>query len=294
MATVRMSKTLIDQILNNFKNQCATAYANNSGAGDFVQEVNRSLHSPDFYALIDKHQEYQEMVEAFRTKNNEQNAHYYERNTEQSRFPFTLCKSVFFVVNANRPDMENRTQLDTWSMETYDTGSLEERTTNKAENFVQGDRLIELEVTNPMEALDEYDTSVKGMPFYKAPRDDRPWNLHDDFRHQTVQAKNPIVISETSDIQRLETVAGGTFKIKQAVEDMENYLKQLTTLKQFVDNWSGGSELVPDEYLQRLNKKVVRNKATLDIPTLADDLKADINTAIFENKLLGEDDKSTA
>ena len=73
MATVRMSKTLIDQILNNFKNQCATAYANNSGAGDFVQEVNRSLHSPDFYALIDKHQEYQEMVEAFRTKNNEQN-----------------------------------------------------------------------------------------------------------------------------------------------------------------------------------------------------------------------------
>ena len=56
MVTVRMSKTLIDQILNNFKNQCATAYANNSGAGDFVQEVNRSLHSPDFYALIDKHQ----------------------------------------------------------------------------------------------------------------------------------------------------------------------------------------------------------------------------------------------
>jgi hypothetical protein len=129
------------------------------------------------------------------------------------------------------------------------------------------------------------------MPFYKAPREDRPWSLHDDFRHQQVKATNPIVISEASDIQRLETVAGGTFKIKQAVEDMENYLKQLTTLKQFVDNWSGGSELVPDEYLQRLNKKVVRNKPTLDIPTLADDLKTDINTAIFENKLLGEDDQ---
>ena len=43
--------------------------------------------------------------------------------------------------------------------------------------------------------------------FYKAPREDRPWNLHDDFRHQTVKAKNPIVISEASDIQRLETVA---------------------------------------------------------------------------------------
>ena len=159
-------------------------------------------------------------------------------------------------------------------METYDNSSEQDRTTNEAQNFVEGDRLIELEVNDPMESVDEYSNSVKGMPFYKAPREDRPWNLHDDFRHQTVKAKNPIVISEASDIQRLETVAGGTFKIKQAVEDMENYLKQLTTLKQFVDNWSGGSELVPDEYLQRLNKKVVRNKPTLNVPTLADDLKS--------------------
>ena len=70
---------------------------------------------------------------------------------------------------------------------------------------------------------------------------------------------------------------------------MENYLKQLTTLKQFVDNWSGGSELVPDEYLQKLNKKVVRTKAAeIKVPVISEDLKSDVNAAILENKLIGE------
>ena len=46
MATVRMSKTLIDQILKNFREQCATAYADSTGVGDFVSDVHRSLHQP--------------------------------------------------------------------------------------------------------------------------------------------------------------------------------------------------------------------------------------------------------
>ena len=257
MATVRMSKTLIDEILKNFKAQCATAYGDTTGVGDFVSDVHRSLHDDTFYTIIEEYQKYQTLVDDYIQQKGEGKASYYDRHISSPGFPFNIVDSVWFLVNPARPDLQNRTQIEEWSIETYDSGPLEERTTNEGENFVEGDRLIELEVTDPMEATDDYDNSIKGMPFYKAPREDRPWNLHDDFRHQTVRAKNPIVISEASDIQRLETVAGGTFKIKQAVEDMENYLKQLTTLKQFVDNWSGGSELVPDEYLQRLNKNLL-------------------------------------
>ena len=115
------------------------------------------------------------------------------------------------------------------------------------------------------------------------------YGLHDDFKHRQVGAKWPIIISSALDVENIKTVAAGKFKIKQAVEEMENYLKQLTTLKQFVDNWSGGSELVPDEYLQRLNKKVVRTKAeNIQAPVISNELKSDITTAIFENKLINQ------
>jgi hypothetical protein len=201
---------------------------------------------------------------------------------------------VWFVVNPARPDSQNRTQIENWSMETYDSGSLEDREINEAVNFIEGDQLIELPITSTIEGKNEYDNEFSGLPFHKRPTQERSYGLHDDFKHKEVGAKWPIVISSALDIENIKTVAAGKFKIKQAVEEMENYLKQLTTLKQFIDNWSGGSELVPDEYLQRLNKKVVRTKAeNIQAPVISNELKSDITTAIFENKLIGDNEQST-
>ena len=99
----------------------------------------------------------------------------------------------------------------------------------------------------------------------------------------------PIVISLESDVERIHTVAAGTFKINQAVEDMDNYLSKLKTLKQFIDNWPGAENLVPDEYMQRHAKKAVRTKTAAEqIPDLPDELKSDVNAAILENKLVGD------
>ena len=70
---------------------------------------------------------------------------------------------------------------------------------------------------------------------------------------------------------------------------MDNYLSKLKTLKQFIDNWPGAENLVPDEYMQRHAKKTVRKKTAAEqIPDLPDELKSDVNAAILENKLVGD------
>ena len=289
MATVRMSKTLVDQILENFKKQCATAYADSSGVGDFVNDVHRSLHDDMFFTIIKEHENYKALVDDYRQQKGEDQTSYWDRHINIPGFPFSIVNSVWFVVNPARPDYENRSQLKEWSMETYSNEAEEHREVWEAENFVEGDELISLPITTGMTIINEYDNEFEGLPFHKKPDDSRNYRLHDDFKHKNVSASWPVIISTDSDVEKIRTVAAGTFKIKQAVEDMENYLKQLTTLKQFVDNWSGGSELVPDEYLQKLNKKVVRTKAAeIKVPVISEDLKSDVNAAILENKLIGE------
>tara|TARA_Y100000592_G_scaffold51823_1_gene81952 strand:+ start:189 stop:1061 length:873 start_codon:yes stop_codon:yes gene_type:complete len=289
MATVRMSKTLIDQILKNFAEQCATAYANSTGVGDFVTDVHQSLHDDMFFTIIEEYHKFQVLVGNYIVQKSERNASYYNRHIEAPRFPFTIVNSVPFVVNPARPDSQNRTQIEAWSMETYDAGPVETRDINLPENFVDGDELIELPITSSIEVTNQYSEKINGMPFHKRPNLERSYGLHDDFRHKQTGAKWPIIISASTDVERIKTVASGTFKIKQAVEDMENYLGKLSTLKQFIDNWPGADNLVPDEYMQRHAKKTVRTKTVAEqIPDLPDELKSDVNAAILENKLVGE------
>lgn len=289
MATVRMSKTLIDQILKNFKEQCATAYADSTGVGDFVNDVYQSLHDNTFFTIIKEYQKYQTLINGYISQKGEQNASYYDRHIEAPRFPFNVVNSVCFVVNPTRPITENRTQIEAWSIETYDSGPVETRDINLSENFVDGDEVIELPITSSLEVTNQYSERISGMPFHKRPESHRPYNLHDDFRHKQTAARWPIIISAPTDIERIKTVASGTFKINQAVEDMENYLSKLKTLKQFIDNWPGADNLVPDEYMQRHAKKTVRTKTVAEqIPDLPDELKSDVNAAILENKLVGE------
>lgn len=289
MATVRMSKTLIDQILKNFKEQCATAYADSTGVGDFVTDVHQSLHDDTFYTILEEYQKYQALVDNYIQQKGETKASYYNKHITSPGFPFHTVNSVWFIVNPTRPITENRTQIEAWSMETYDAGPVETRDINLSENFVDGDELIELPITSSVQVKNQYNETASGMPFHKRPYQDREYGLHDDFRHKQTGAKWPIIISSSIDVDRIKSVASGTFKIKQAVEDMENYLGKLSTLKQFVDNWPGAENLVPNEYMQKHAAKTVRAKPVAEqIPELPDELKSDVNAAILENKLVGD------
>jgi len=289
MATVRMSKTLVDQIIKNFKEQCATAYADNNGVGDFVEDVWKSMHVGEFFEMLDVYEQYQKLVEYYIETYDDKNANHWEQTVKRPGFPFSVINSVWFVVNPARPTTENRTHIKEWSIETYTNEALERRLINEAINYVEGDQLIELPVLLPKTFINEYGNEHVGLPFHHASRESGHWGLHDDFRNRVTGATHPIVISLESDVERIRTVAAGTFKVNQAVEDMNNYLSKLKTLKQFIDNWPGAENLVPNEYMQRHAAKTVRAKpAAEQIPDLPDELKSDVNAAILENKLVGD------
>ena len=289
MATVRMSKTLVDQIIKNFKEQCATAYADNNGIGDFVEDVWKSMHVGEFFEIVEEYQKYQKLVEYYIETYGDKNANHWEQHVKRPGFPFSVISSVWFVVNPARPSAENRTHIEQWSIETYNNDALERRLINDAINYVEGDQLINLPVLSSKTFINEYGNEHMGLPFHHPSREEGTYGLHDDFRNRVTGATYPIVISLESDVERIRTVAAGTFKINQAVEDMDNYLSKLKTLKQFIDNWPGAENLVPDEYMQRHAKKTVRAKpAAEQIPNLPDELKSDVNAAILENKLVGD------
>ena len=289
MATVRMSKTLVDQIIKNFKEQCATAYADNNGVGDFVEDVWKSMHVGEFFEMLDVYEQYQKLVEYYIETYGLVDENHWQQAVKRPGFPFSVINSVWFIVNPARPSAENRTQIKEWSIETYDNEALERRNINEAINYVEGDQLIELPVLLPKTFINEYGNEHVGLPFHHASRESSHWGLHDDFRNRTTGATHPIVISLESDVERIRTVAAGTFKINQAVEDMNNYLSKLKTLKQFIDNWPGAENLVPNEYMQRHAAKTVRAKSAAEqIPDLPDELKSDVNAAILENKLVGD------
>ena len=294
MATVRMSKVLQDEILKNFKQQCATAYANNNGVGDFMDDVYSSIHPSNFIDVINSWCEYTNVINKFAIANNLEIG--WRGNIKIPELPFYTEKNIYFIVNSLRPDAENRTQLDTWARESYNSEPVANREIYPAENFVQGDKLIRLRTKDiPFPSVftenqrDIFNNMNENIPFVYPPSSDNHYYLHDDFRDNIVKVNYPIVISTQQDVDRFQTVAEGTFKTEAAVENMEAYLLKLKTLKQFVDNWPGAENLVPQEYMKRHATKTVRKKSVAEeIPELPDELKSDVNAAILENKLVGD------
>ena len=82
---------------------------------------------------------------------------------------------------------------------------------------------------------------------------------------------------------------------KRIGEETETFAEALTkknTLKQFLDDWPAGKNLVPDEDMQRMlapkattstkTKKVTVNE------TIPEELKDSMNEVILGNKLMGD------
>ena len=71
---------------------------------------------------------------------------------------------------------------------------------------------------------------------------------------------------------------------------MSDCLNQFNTLKKFLDEFSGGLALVPEEYKQRLAKKAPPRKKAVKVKPEAiipDDIKSQMKEVVFESSLLG-------
>ena len=79
-------------------------------------------------------------------------------------------------------------------------------------------------------------------------------------------------------------------RIGKETEDFKNALQLKNTVKQFLDDWSAGKDLIPLEDLERMNKVTTKTVVPKGImQSIPDDLKDSMNEVILTNKLLGDD-----
>ena len=109
-------------------------------------------------------------------------------------------------------------------------------------------------------------------------------NCYGPNSHSCLVVTDPELCKVFSPIGEFETSVTAT------LETFKNWLETVTTLKKFLDEISGGIDLVPQEYKDRLNKKPVKRTVSTPLPTNAmpDSLKKQLNEVILENKLLGD------
>lgn len=293
MASVRMSKALRENILDNFSIQCKTAYANNAGLGDFLKSIHQDILPSTFLNVLTAYAHYEKALKEFATAEQLTKNKYggsYEGLSFPS-FPVAVVPKLYFVMNTKRPLSENRTQISEWQIAIE---SWEKDGENiESINYVDGDFPLAVSVSDiGVHPCSSWGEDGLGLPVLHKPSSRSWWNMPPEYKDRLLSLINPIVISDPKDYKSLQSLAEGDVKTTLAKQKMSNYLNSLTTLKQFIDNWPGAIDLIPQEYIERHNKKPPRvtsaNAKVNPASILPDELKSDINTAIFENKLIGD------
>ena len=78
-------------------------------------------------------------------------------------------------------------------------------------------------------------------------------------------------------------------RIGQETRQFKDALGLKNTLKQFLDDWPGGKDLIPAQDIQRMTKTIKKSttpKGVID--SIPDDLKESMNEVLLTNKLLGD------
>ena len=98
------------------------------------------------------------------------------------------------------------------------------------------------------------------------------------------------VITEPKICEQLMPIGQIEDKAAKDLQAFKEYIAKITTLKRFLDEWPGGKDLVPEEDIQRMTKKVVRKKSNKKTPEniIPNVLKEQMNEVILTNKLLGD------
>ena len=100
-----------------------------------------------------------------------------------------------------------------------------------------------------------------------------------------------IVITDPDLCSQLSPIGEIEMKVNKDVDTFKEYIDKITTLKRFIDEWPGGKDLVPDEYMQRMLVKKKPSQANRMTPDqiIPNELKEQMNEVILTNKLLGDD-----
>tara|TARA_R100000231_G_scaffold115692_1_gene86144 strand:- start:304 stop:1194 length:891 start_codon:yes stop_codon:yes gene_type:complete len=295
MASVQMSQTLREQMLSNYGKQVRAAYENKSGVAQVVSDIKDTVSGKvplinDFISLSSEAEallkdfKYQVIQNIVGDKSNDlaKSEAFWKRSMFDSWggkpniLSLNPSHKIYAVINDQRPIEENLEHIFDWNpkYEYSDYYKTSGHTHNPAsDNYVDGDMYFEYEFTEPVLLPFTLDGS---MSDYQAKADYAP---HIDIG---------LVISDPEMYNVLKQVPETDMKVADAVKKMEDCLMQFSTLKKFLDEFSGGMALVPEEYKQRLAKKAQPKKPAKVKPAavIPDDIKEEMAEVVFENSLL--------
>lgn len=278
MASVQMSQTLRDQITENYKQQLYSAYRqahNVQSAIDTI--VNRITdNDPQFSVLCQLQEAHAETLDAVRNRY-ATNGYSYNHSTKISEHIVKTSTQLGLICNPKRPASEDGTYIHSWHEEYKDMYSSEGKMKPPSDNYVEGDIPVKLTDLQPFYAPTEFSVTYH-----------RGWGETQYAPHVGNMA---IVVTDPELCAQLSPIGEIEIKVNKDVQTFKEYIDKITTLKRFIDEWPGGKDLVPDEYMQRMlvkKKPAQANRMTPD-QIIPDELKEQMNEVILTNKLLGDD-----
>ena len=284
MASVQMSQRLRDDIADAYEKQLHLAYRKEHNVQPAVDYVMSAIQDDEFSTLMATAKQYENLSQKLDQKYGDPNRRGYYNSTLGFSVENNLIKqvdSIAVICNPNRPKEDNMTILFDWKGAYEETrrynGKPEVEKHAASANWVEGDTPVRIEklqsFMSPIVTRLEL-TRGWGQEKFYAPYADCAYVITE-----------PTVCEQLMPIGQIEDQAA------KDLQTFKEYIAKITTLKKFLDEWPGGKDLVPEEDIQRMIKKVVRKEPEKNTPEkiIPDVLKEQMNEVILTNKLLGDD-----
>ena len=277
MASVQMSQTLRDQITDNYKQQLYNAYRKHHNVQPAIDAILHAVvdNDPEFAALCKLQEQFEPMVK--KVKQKYKTFHQYYNSDPIADKLISTSTELGLICNPSRGMQKNLSFITDWYAPYTDEFNEDSEPNPASKNYVEGDVPVKIENLNPFY-----------IPAKVSINYERGWQRKQFAPHTENAAlliTDPELCSQLSPIGEIE------LKVGNDVETFKEYISKITTLKRFIDEWPGGKDLVPEEYLQRMLAKKTPAKANRMSPDqiIPDELKEQMNEVILTNKLLGED-----
>lgn len=281
MASVQMSQRLRDDIATAYEKQLHLAYRKERNVQPAVDYIMSTMQDDEFNVLVATAEQYKTLSHKLEQKYGDPNKRGYYNNTLGFSVEKNLVKqvdSISVICNPNRPKEDNMTILFDWGVayeeEGYDNKLQKHSPSN---NWVEGDTPVRIEKLQSFMS-----------PVVTRLELNRGWGQN---KFYAPYADCAYVITEPTICEQLMPIGQIEDQAAKDLQTFKEYIAKITTLKKFLDEWPGGKDLVPEEDIQRMTKKVVRKAPEKNTPEkiIPDVLKEQMNEVILTNKLLGDD-----
>ena len=276
MASIQMSQSLRDVILDNYHKQLKNTAFTESTIDKAVTLITKSLtgDDPNFSALCLLDQEWQRLTKML-------NKTYPSKSGWRDMFEEKLLPSredIGVVCNPNRSNTENFTYIYDWSSSyTWVTYGGTETHEEASTNWVKGDIGVELK------DVPSYYSPVKTSMSYTNYRGSGN-TIHAPHTNCALLVTDPEICKLLSPIGEIKE------EIAINLQNFKQWLDTVTTVKKFVDSIPGAIDLIPEETITKMNTKSSKQIKNAPPPPnlIPEALKKQMNEVILENKLLGD------